>query len=336
METSHAKRTIILIVSLFVALILLAIAWEVKKYANSLPPPIPNYQVNRVTITDQTDGAKILPSELIPACQGQDCIASLDHPQFETATSVSTWLNDDDRVFGLSYNGVVRAYPERIIAWHLVINDQIKNQPIIVTYSPLTGSASAYKPLVNSINTQFGVSGLVRESGIILYDRLQGNLWEQLTGQAILGAAAQANETLTPLPVSLTTWKLWKEAHPDTEVLSKITGYKGSYAKTPYDTYLDTDKLLLQATSTNKTLPNKTLVYGLELGGTSKAYPVTSLKTTAITDRIGSDTITIQRQADGLVTAVNTKTNEPIRVTPVYWFAWSYFHPETTIYSTKR
>lgn len=334
METTHAKRTIILIVSLFVALILLAIAWEVKKYANSLPPPIPNYQVNKVTITDQTEGAKVQPEELIPACQGQDCIASLDHPQFETATSANSWLNDDERIFGISYNGVTRAYPERIIAWHLVVNDVIKNQPIIVAYSPLTGNAAAYKPIVHSINTQFGVSGLVRESGIILYDRLQGNLWEQLTGQAILGPAAQANETLAPLPISLTTWKVWKEAHRDTEVLSKITGYKGSYTKTPYDSYLDNDKLLLQATSTNTTLPNKTLIYGVELGSISRAYPAASLKTT-ITDRLGSDTITLQRQADGLVTAVKNGTQEPIRVTPVYWFAWSYFHPQTTVYRTR-
>jgi hypothetical protein len=125
-------------------------------------------------------------------------------------------------------------------------------------------------------------------------------------------------------------------AHPETQVLSQVTSYKKSYTKSPYETYLDTDTLLLQATSTNKTLPNKTLVYGVELGSISRAYPATSLKATAITDHIGNDTITIERQADGLVTAVNTKTNEPIRVTPVYWFAWSYLHPETTIYTTKR
>ena len=337
MNPSKAQRTIILYVGLFVSIILLAVMWQINRYVAGLPPllQIPNYQVNRVTLTDQLDGAKIKPEDLLPACAGPDCLRSLDQPRFETATTADTWLQDDDRIIGLVFKGVSRAYPIKILNYHPVINDVINLNPILIAYSPLTGSSAIYRPLVNEIQTQFGVSGLVRHSDLVLYDRLQGNLWQQISGQAILGPAALANEALQPMPLSYTRWNIWKQAHPDTTVLSQSTGLSLDYSQSPYSDYEDNDELRLQTTYTNKTLPAKDLVYGLKLGSFYKAYPDSLITDTPTQDYIGNTSVTIQRQADGTVVVTNTKTNELLYPRPSYWFAWNAFYPESRIYQTR-
>lgn len=334
METTHAKRTIILIVSLFVALILLAIAWQLKLYADGLPPKldIPNYQVNQVTLTDRTEGAKIQPDSLVPSCGGPDCLRSLDQPRLEPMTSADTWLHDDDTVIGLTFDGVSRAYPLKILAYHMVVNDVVNLKPLLITYSPLTASAMAFKPLVNGTQTQFGISGLVHNSSIILYDRLQGNLWEQITGQAILGPAAQANESLQSLPLSLTTWKTWKTAHPETVVASRATGFPFDYEQSPYPNYDSSDELRFGTVLSNKRLPIKTPIYGLVLGTTAKAYPASNITESPLIDHIGATTVSIIRQPDGSVVATNTRTNELLYPQPMYWFIWALLYPKTLVY----
>ncbi len=337
MKHTNPKRTIILYVTLLVSIILLAVMWQLNRYVAGLPPmpKIANYQVNKVTLTDKTDGAKIKPNDLVPSCPGLDCLKSLDQPRLEATTTANYWLKDDDRIIGLVYQGIARAYPEKILSYHSVVNDLFQLQPIIITFSPLTGSSAAYQPVVNGINTQFGVSGLVHQSDIVLYDRLQGNLWEQMTGQAILGPAAQANETLKSLPLSFTSWKVWRQAHPDTQVLSKATNLPFDYEKSPYQEYQTNEELRFNTVSNNKALPTKELVYGLVLGTVSKAYPDKLITTKPLIDRLGNVNITIVRQADGTVVATNTETKELSYPQPTFWFAWAAFYPQTLVYRQR-
>jgi len=333
----NAKRIIILYVTLFVSIITLAIAWQLNSYVAGLPPEpkIANYQVNKVTLTDQTEGALIKPENLVPSCAGPDCIVALNLPRFEPVSTTNTWLSDEERVIGLVFEGVAKAYPEKIISRHIIINDLIHQQPLIITFSPLTSSANVYQPVVNKMNTQFGVSGLTYQSDIIMYDRLQGNLWQQLTGRAIVGPAAQAQEVLTRLPLSLTTWSIWKQAHPDTQVLSKKTGFVYDYNQLIYQDYQKNDELRFKATSTNKILSAKSLVYGLQIGSVTKAYPETIITAKPLTDRLDTNTITIERQTDGTVIATDIKTKEIYQLLPSYWFAWSAFYPQTLLYQPR-
>lgn len=286
----------------------------------------------RVSLQNDFNGAKVKPEDLEQGCFGQDCIPSIDKPKFETVQEAS-WLKDDDRVFALDYKGVSRVYPQRILNWHEIVNDTIGSDPIVVTFCPLCGSAVAYERKVNGVVTEFGVSGKLHDSDLVMYDRFEGNLWQQITGKALVGPAARRNEKLTYIPITTTTWKEWLTTHPDSEVLSRETGFTRNYDQYPYGTYEQDDQLLFGVKNLNKSLQIKTVVYGIEVDGKSKAYPESAFeKRHVIEDKIGDIPLRLERKNSGEIEALNLRTNEKIIPIRLFWFAWAAFHPDTELY----
>jgi len=291
---------------------------------------LPNVNKN-ISLQDDFTGAKIEKEDLIRGCFGKDCIPSIDNPKFDNASN-ALWLNDADIVFAVNYKSVQRAYPQRILNWHEIVNDEINGEAVIITFCPLCGSAVGFKRTVNEINTEFGVSGFLHDNDLVMYDRLEGNLWQQITGEAIVGPAARRNEILEQIPVITSTWSEWKKEFPNTEVLSTDTGFSRDYDLYPYGTYEKDDTLLFGVKELNKALQIKTVVYGIELNGESKAYPEETLKSKRkVKDNLGGSEIEINYKDSGEVEVIDSSGNKiiPIRL---FWFAWAAFHPDTLLY----
>lgn len=289
--------------------------------------------VRNVSLTNDFTGAKVSSSDLIQGCfGGQDCIPSIDKPKFDSARE-SSWLRDEDVIFGVDYKGVARAYPQRILNWHEIVNDTVAGDPIAITFCPLCGSALAFERKVDGVITEFGVSGKLHNSDLVMYDRYEGNLWQQITGEGIVGPAARRNEVLKQIPIVTTTWGRWKKEHPDTEVLSRDTGHVRNYDAYPYGTYEQDDELYFGVKNLNKKLQIKTVVYGIEVNDKSKAYPESAFnKNPVITDSVGNVSVRLEKLESGKIKVTNLKTQEEIVPIRLFWFAWASFHPDTELY----
>ena len=290
--------------------------------------------VRNVTLANDFNGAKVKPDDLLQGCSGgKDCIPSLDDPKFES-TQEASWLQDSDVVFAVDYMGAQRAYPQRIMNWHEIVNDTIAGEPVAVTFCPLCGSALAFERKVDGVITEFGVSGKLHNSDLVMYDRYEGNLWQQITGVGIVGPAAQRNEKLQQIPIVTTTWGEWKKEYPDTEVLSRDTGHARDYDAYPYGTYEQNDELYFGVENLDKKLQIKTVVYGIEVNGASKAYPESAFdEQSVITDIVGGTPVRLEKTTEGKILITNTQTQEEIIPIRLFWFAWASFHPDTQLYT---
>jgi Protein of unknown function (DUF3179) len=208
-------------------------------------------------------------------------IPALDRPAFVSASEADRTLKAEDIILGVQFGGVAKAYPVRILNWHEVVNDDVGEQPVLISWCPLCGSGVVYDPLVEAQRYTFGVSGLLHQQNLLLFDRGTESLWSQLRAQAITGPLA--GTSLRLLPVSTTTWRSWKAEHPQTLVLSFQTGYKRDYARDPYrDWPLDRRLALV--------ISNK---------GQTKIYPYSELKKAgpSLQDELGGVALTIRFDA---------------------------------------
>ncbi len=288
--------------------------------------------VKKVSLQNDFTGAKIKSEDLLQGCAGKDCIPSIDSPRFEDGQKVS-WLQENDIVLTLNYKGVQRAYPQRIMNWHEIINDEIAGDPIAITFCPLCGSAVAFERKVDGVITELGVSGKLHDSDLVMYDRYEGNLWQQITGEGLVGPAARRNEKLKPVLLGTTTWGEWIKEYPNSQVLSKDTGFSRNYDQYPYGTYEQDDQLLFGVKGLNKSLQIKTVVYGVEVNGKSKAYPASIFdKNAIIEDSLGDTKLKLEKTASGEIEVTNLQTNEKIIPLRLFWFAWAAFHPDTELY----
>ncbi len=161
----------------------------------------------------------------------KDGIPSIDDPRFESADQADRWLEDGSRIIGLYRNGQARAYPQSLLVWHEIVNDTIGGDKIAVTYCPLTGTALGF----NRGQDELGVSGRLVNSNLIMYNRATDTYWPQILAAGIHGP--QKEQGLNEVRVIWTDWASWKSRHPDTEVLSRRTGFARNYRRDPYGGY---------------------------------------------------------------------------------------------------
>jgi len=212
--------------------------------------------------------ALVSPDEILTGGPGRDGIPAIDAPKFVAARAAT--LAPADRVLGLARNGVVKAYPVKILNWHEIVNDRFGDEAIAVTYCPLCGTGIAYLAQARGQVTTFGVSGLLYNSDLLLYDRATQSLWSQITAEAIAGPLKGAK--LAPVALTHTTWADWKKRHPDTLVLSEETGFNRDYSRDPYAGYSTSARIMFPTANTSDRFPPKEPVLGVELNGARKAY----------------------------------------------------------------
>lgn len=337
------KRKEIVVAGIIILIFIAAFFGKLlKSQKQSDFPPAPakagGTVVRKVSLANDFTGAKVKPEDLLQGCFDQDCIPSIDKPIFESAQQAA-WLKDEDRVFAIEYKGVQRAYPQRIMNWHEIVNDTLRPSsgqaiPITITFCPLCGSALAFERKVNGVITEFGVSGKLHNSDLVMYDRYEGNLWQQITGEAIVGPAALRNEKLKRIHISTTSWGEWKKERPETEVLSRNTGHSRNYDQYPYGTYEQDDEIYFGVKNLDKKLQIKTVVHGIEVNNASKAYPEEAFqKKQVIDDTVGGIPIRLEQTKEGKIKVTNLQTNEKIIPIRLFWFAWAAFHPDTELYN---
>jgi cytochrome c biogenesis protein CcdA len=290
-------------------------------------------QKKQVQISRDFRDAKVDQRDLIMGCRVKDCIPSIEYPEFESAKEADVWLASDSRVFGVNLGGIQRAYPQNIMNWHEIVNDELNGRPIAITFCPLCGSAVGFERIVNGNVAEFGVSGFLHENDLIMYDRNEGSLWQQITGEGIVGLAARRNDVLMQIPIITTSWSAWKSEYPDTRVLSRNTGYERDYSRYPYGTYESDETIMFGDKVTDTSLHPKTIVYGVEIGGESRAYPADILtEKRVISDTLAGVNIMISQEVSGeIVIRREDGGQNPIPMR-LFWFGWAAFHPDTTIY----
>ncbi len=174
------------------------------------------------------------PDELYDASRrgaGKDAIPSIEDPVYEHADQVGGRLAGGDIVFGFEHDGDAFAYPQNILVYHEIVNDTFGSEQLSITYCPLTGTAQGF---VRG-DTTFGVSGLLINSNLVMYDRETDSYIPQILATGITGTLLGA--TLEEFNVVWTTWERWREVYPDTVVLTEETGYVRNYNHDPYGTY---------------------------------------------------------------------------------------------------
>ena len=216
-----------------------------------------------------------------------DAIPAIDEPRFLTLEEASDWLSAEAPVIAFERNGDARAYPLEILTWHEIVNDVVGGEPVIVTYCPLCNSAIAFSRLVDGEERTFGVSGSLRRSDLIMYDRETHTLWQQLTGEAIVGQ--HTGVQLEFLPAQLVSFEEFRAAFADGAVLSRETGHARNYGENPYPLYDSTGRTFFPVGEFSDQLSAKERVLALEIAGETVAFPFSAL----------SDLVVIEAEVGG-------------------------------------
>lgn len=234
-----------------------------------------------------TDKAVIELDELKRGGPPKDGIPSIDDPQFISPREAESWIADKEPVIVVEYENAVRAYPLQVLIWHEIVNDRINGDPVLVTFCPLCYSALVFHRTVDGETLEFGVSGFLRHSDLVMFDRKTETLWQQFTGKAIVGD--YVGTTLEQVPSQIISFAQFKENYPDGVVLSKDTGYDRNYGRNPYTGYDDVDSTpLFGAGNDDGRLPPMEKVIGVKLEDKRKAYPYSlTRKEQAINDKVG-------------------------------------------------
>lgn len=271
----------------------------------------------------------------------KDGIPAIDNPRF-IAASQAKYLSDNDRILGLSINGIAKAYPVRILNYHEIVNDIFKKQntvnqgaedkAVVITYCPLCGSGVGYSAEFNGKSTTFGVSGLLYNSDVLLYDRETESLWSQLLSQAISGQ--QKGTELEMLALNHTSWQAWKKEYPHTLVLSDKTGFQRNYAKTPYGNYDKNKSLYFPVNTLNREYHPKEYVIGLKIAGKTKVYPFAELSKikSPFLDTFSGKKLTIIFDAKNRSGKILDEDQIEIPTITSFWFAWMAFYPQSIVF----
>lgn len=201
---------------------------------------------------------------------GKDGIPSIENPVFITATSVD-FLADDELVVGIKNGDVIKAYPHYVLDWHEIVNDDVDGLKTTISYCPLTGTAFAWKSKANNLFSTFGVSGLLYNANLILYDRETDSNWSQILQKSVNGELI--NDVPEKLTIIETNWKTWKDSFPNSLVLTANTGFNKPYGDYPYGAYkTDHNFFLFVPSPINPALPNKQRIYAIMDDTESKVY----------------------------------------------------------------
>lgn len=207
------------------------LANEPRPVANSAMPPR-HLDANRfpISLVERT--------RIVSGGPPPDGIPAIDQPVFQPAASVD-WLEDGEAVLALRVGDAVRAYPVQVMVWHEIVNDSLAGVPVTVTYCPLCNSALAYDRRVDGRVLDFGTSGALYQSALVMYDRQTESLWTHFDGRAVVGTLVGAQ--LEFLPVSTVSWRDFRRAHPTAAVLTRDTGHDRPYGRNPYVGYDQSD-----------------------------------------------------------------------------------------------
>ena len=315
--------------------------WLPREYRLTIQIPLDAPSPN-TTATPQKNGFLLsglrIPLEAIQSGgPPKDGIPAINQPKFMTINRGNEYLNASDEVLGVHHEGVAKAYPIKILNFHEIVNDRIGNTPIAVTYCPLCGSGITFRSEVEDTLRTFGVSGLLYNSDVLLYDDQTQSLWSQILGEAISGPSA--GQKLPTIATERTTWGDWQQRFPHTTVMSHFTGYSRDYSENPYEGYEDSPALMFEVRNRSNQLPKKAWIIGIEMKGKYKAYPFSQLKKAKgapIKEVFQGHELRIIFDSQHRAARILDVQGNLLPATPMYWFAWKAFHPKTDIFNFNK
>ncbi len=232
--------------------------------------------------------------ELDELTQGQvkDGIPSIDSPRFLSVEEVD-FLGDREPVVAFQEGNDARAYPLQILMWHEIVNDVVDGRPVLITFCPLCNTAIAFDRTIEGTATDFGVSGFLRNSDLVMYDRATETWWQQVTGEAIVGDLVGTQ--LEFLPSVIVSWADFRDEFPDGKVLSQDTGFRRAYGNNPYVGYDDVDSspFLYDGEFDGRLQPMDRVVT-IELEDDVAAYPFSRLEQNpVVNDQVGGSPVVV-------------------------------------------
>ncbi len=274
-------------------------------------------------------------NEIVSGGPPKDGIPAILFPDFVKGAQANRFMLPDDRILGLTLNNQAKAYPIKILNWHEIVNDKIGGQAVVVTYCPLCGTGMVFNPKVEDKILTFGVSGLLYQSDMLLYDHQTESLWSQIKSQAVTGDLI--GTMLQLLPSVQTTWKEWLEKYPETRVLSTNTGYTRNYERDPYQGYYKSRELYFGVNRKSDLFHPKERIIGIQMGSRAKAYPFSELAkvNSPVQDKIGNRKIVVSFDRGSQTASIHDTKGNELPAVVGFWFAWFAFHPETEIYKGK-
>ena len=285
-----------------------------------------------------TDGVKhsIPLEEIISGGPPQDGIPSIDKPNFISIEEANQWLKDEEPGVAFSLGDTHRFYPYQILVWHEIVNDAIEGQRVLITYCPLCLTGFVFDPQVQGERVEFGTSGKLWRSNLVMYDRKTDSLWSQILGEAVVGE--MTGTRLKTLPSDQITYGVFKKAHPLSQVLSRDTGAERFYGSSPYGDYFKPLSFALSlAGSSDTRLPPEAYVFGIVFEGKAKAYFIESVKNQGgVEDAFEGKNFVLKYDKDLDVVRVYEKLPDgsETRINPFssFWFSWAAAYPDTELY----
>ncbi len=286
----------------------------------------------RVANGFELEPASIPVAEILPGGPPRDGIPALVRPAVLSAAE-SPW-HDDERVVGVVRGGAARAYPIAVLNWHELVNDQLGGEPVLISFCPLCGTALVFDRRIGGRVHTFGVSGLLYQSDLLLYDRETESLWSQIESAAVTGPAN--GQRLRVLRSELVPWGDWKARHPQTTVLSADTGFRRDYGRSPYGNYAESRELYFPAPVDRRYHP-KMPTLGMRLvGGEALAFPAVEVERSGgrVARRFEGREVVVRYDPEAQV--FHAEAPPEVEVIEGYWFAWAAFHPETAVHEAER
>lgn len=206
----------------------------------------------------------------------RDGIPPIEHPLFvKTSESGSLGMKEGELVTVVKIRNGIKVYPHKILNWHEIVNDLVDQVPAVISFCPLTGTSDVWATTINTQETTMGVSGLLYNNNLILYDRASNSYWSQLLRKAVSGELlGQEIKTFQSLEM---TWEAAKLLTENILLLTEKTGFSRDYSIYPYGSYLFSESLLYPITYKDERVFNKERVLHLQVNGKSKIYRFSNL-----------------------------------------------------------
>ena len=314
---------------------------------NAYDIPVPDNEGD-TTAVENIDGETIYETdsvrhsipldEILSGGPPKDGIPSIDDPFFVPVAGAPTWLDDAGEGISLVLDNVERFYPFQVLVQHEIANDEINGEKVLVTYCPLCKTGVVFDPTVSGKQVEFGVSGKLWNSNLLMYDRSgeeNESLWSQISGEGVVGSAT--GQKLPIILSDIVTLEDFARAHPNGEVIVGENGREGRYTSIPYGGDLNDIDPIFPVNHKDDRLDENAFVLGVEIDNSFKAYHVDAIEEAGeVRDTFG-DTAIIARfdEDEGTVRiykVTESGEEERVQVIPSFWFSWVAVHPETELY----
>ena len=284
--------------------------------AGLAPEPI-RAQVPGASEWPDTDFSRSLVDldEILSGGPPRDGIPPIDKPAFVTPTSASDWIDPREPVIVVSLADDTRAYPLQILTWHEIVNDTVADVPVSVTFCPLCNASIVFDRRLDGRVLDFGTTGRLRKSDLIMYDRQTESWWQQFTGRAIVGE--MVGNMLTRIPASIVAFEDFRKVHPHGMVLSRDTGHTRDYGRNPYPGYDNIDRHpFLFKGEVDSRLPAMERVLNVSIGSTHRLYPFSVLVgAPVLNDEVAGEAVVVFSRA-GTLSALDASAIEDSRTLP--------------------